>query len=80
MTPEPFRTACAIFFREARRLLGGIWGRMQDVFGQFVGDGLVPRYVMKANWVEGTLQHGVLHGSAIISIIFIISINTNGMR
>jgi hypothetical protein len=47
---------------------------MQDVVCQLVGFGLVPQYVMKANGVQGTLQHGVQHGITIISIMVIISI------
>jgi hypothetical protein len=47
---------------------------MQDEVCQLVGFWLVQQYVMKANWVEGTLQHGVQHGGAILSIIAIISI------
>ncbi len=44
VTPEPFSTACTIFFQSARRQPGGFQGRMQDVVCQFVGFGLVLRY------------------------------------
>ena len=36
---------------------GGVRGRMQDVVCQFVGFGLVPRYVMKAIGVEGAMGY-----------------------
>jgi hypothetical protein len=48
-------------FKCARRPPGGFWGRMQDVVCQLVGIGMVPRYVMKANGVQDTVQHGVRH-------------------
>ena len=43
------------FRGSARRPPGGVRGRMQDVVCQLVGIGLVPRYVMKAIGVEGTM-------------------------
>jgi hypothetical protein len=39
---------------------------MQDVVCQLVGIGMVPRYIMKANRVEGTVQHGVRHGEVVL--------------
>ena len=47
---------------------------------QLVGIGMVPRYVMKANGFQGTVRHGVRHGSDIISIMAIISIISIGMK
>ena len=47
---------------------------MQDVVFQLMGFGLVPRYVIKANGVEGTLQREVRLGSAIISFSSIIQL------
>jgi hypothetical protein len=43
------------FRGSARWPPGGVWGRMQDVVCQLVGIGLVPRYVMKAIGLEGTM-------------------------
>jgi hypothetical protein len=39
---------------------------MQDVVYQLVGIGMVPRYVMNANGVEGTVLHGLQHGEVVI--------------
>jgi hypothetical protein len=44
---------------------------MQDVVCQLMGFVLILLYVMKANGVQGTVQHGVQHGSATESIISI---------
>ena len=64
----------------ARRPPGGFRGRMQDVVCQLVGIGMVPQYVRKANGFQGTVRHGVRHGSDIISIMAIISIISIGMK
>jgi hypothetical protein len=58
VTPEHPAQHAQSFSWRARRPPGGFRGRMQDVVCQFVGFVLVPRYVMKADGVEGTLQHG----------------------
>ncbi len=68
------------FSRRARRSRGGFRGRKQDVLCQLVGFGLVPRYVMKAVGVEGTLQDGVRHIHCIISIMWIMSVISIGMN
>ncbi len=41
---------------------------MQDVVCQVMarGIGMVLQYVMKANWVEGTVLHGVQHGEVVL--------------
>ncbi len=49
---------------------------MQDVVCQLVGIGMVSRYVMEVNGVEVTGLHEKRNGSAIISIMSIISIMT----
>jgi hypothetical protein len=61
-----------------RRQQRGFRGRMQNVVCQLMGFGLVQQYAMKANGV--ILQHGVKHGSAIISSMFIISITLIEMK
>ncbi len=53
-------------FRSARRQSAGFRGRMQDVVCQLMGIGMVPRYVMKAKSVEGTVRHGVRHHGEVV--------------
>jgi hypothetical protein len=50
----------------ARRSPAEFRGRMQDVVCQLVGIGMVPRSVLKANSVEGTVRHGVQHGEVVL--------------
>jgi hypothetical protein len=45
------------FSGRAQRPPGGFQGRLQDVVCQFVGFGLVPQYIMKADGVEATWRH-----------------------
>ncbi len=77
VTPEPFRTACAIIFLERQAIAG-------RVLGTNAGCGLSTRGLWAGpaicNESEGTLQHGVQHGITIKSIMVIISIISISMK